>query len=64
MQSIYNITLENLEKILIENGKGILTVKEQNLYEFNKLLTEFYDTNNGEKLEQFLYEKCIFGIEK
>ena len=51
-------------KILIENGKGILTVKEENLYEFNKLLTEFYDTNNGEKLEEFLYKKCIFGIEK
>ena len=50
-------------KILIENGKGILTVKEENLYEFNKLLTEFYDTNNGEKLEKFLYQKCIFGIE-
>lgn len=51
-------------KILISNGKGILTIKEENLNEFNKLLTEFYDTNNSEKIEKFLYDKCIYGIEK
>ncbi len=51
-------------KILISEGKGILTVKDQYLNEFNKLLTEFYDTNNGQKLENFLYENCIYGIEK
>ena len=51
-------------KILISEGKGILTVKDQYLNEFNKLLTEFYDTNNGQKLEKFLYENCIYGIEK
>lgn len=51
-------------KILIENGKGILTIKDENLKEFNTLLTEFYDTNKSEKIEEFLYNKCIFGIEK
>ncbi len=51
-------------KILISEGKGILTVKDKYLNEFNELLTEFYNTNNGEKLEEFLYNKCIYGIEK
>lgn len=51
-------------KILIAGGKGILTIKEENLNEFNILLTEFYNTNNSEKIEEFLYNKCIFGIEK
>ncbi len=51
-------------KILISNGKGILTIKDENLQEFNTLLTEYYDTNDSEKIEKFLYNNCIFGIEK
>jgi len=50
--------------ILIKNGKGILTIKDENLEEFNKLLTDFYNTNNSDLIEQFLYENCIYGIEK
>lgn len=50
-------------KILIQNGCGIITIKEENINEFNKLLTEFYDTNNTDKLIAFLYDKCIFGLE-
>lgn len=50
-------------KILIENGKGILMIKDSNLEEFNSLLTKYYDTNNIEDIEQFLYNKCIFGID-
>lgn len=50
-------------KILISNGKGILTIKDENLQEFNTLLTKFYDTNDSEKIEEFLYEKCIIGME-
>lgn len=50
-------------KIMIENGKGIITVKEENLLEFNKLLTEHYNTNNDEKIINFIYNYCIFGID-
>lgn len=50
-------------KIMIENGKGIITVKEDNLLEFNQLLTEFYNTNNDEKIINFIYNNCIFGID-
>ncbi len=49
---------------MIESGKGIITIKENNLLEFNKLLTEFYNTNEDEKLIQFMYDNCIFGIEE
>lgn len=51
-------------KILISGGKGILTIKDEQLNEFNKLLTNFYDTNDSRKIEEFLYNNCIFGIEK
>lgn len=50
-------------KILIHNGKGVLTIKDAYLNEFNTLLTEFYNTNDSKKIEQFLYDNCIFGIE-
>ena len=51
-------------KILIQNGKGILTILDKDLKQFSELLTEFYNTNDSKKIETFLYENCIFGIEK
>ena len=50
-------------KIMIENGAGIIKVSDENLEEFNKLLSEFYTTDNKEKIKEFLYKKCIYGIE-
>ena len=50
-------------KIMIENGTGIIKVSDENLEEFNKLLSEFYTTANKEKIKDFLYNKCIYGIE-
>lgn len=50
-------------KIMVQNGKGIITVKEEYLNEFNTLLTEYYDTNDMTKIEKFIYDKCIFGLE-
>ena len=49
-------------KILTQEGKGILSVKEQDLREFNQRLTEFYTTNNYLVIEDFVYERCIRGI--
>lgn len=50
-------------KILIAEGKGILSVKEKDLWEFNKKLTEFYNTNDYSVIDSFVYDKCIRGIE-
>lgn len=49
-------------KIMVENGAGIIKVPENKLKEFNKLLTEFYNTNNNKDIEKFIYENCIDGI--
>jgi len=51
-------------KILINNGKGILMVQDKYVNEFNKLLTDFYSTNEDKQIIEFLYNNCIFGIEK
>ena len=50
-------------KIMIENGAGIITIKEENILEFNKLLSDYYTTGNEDKIVKFLYDKCIYGIE-
>lgn len=49
-------------KIVIENGCGIIKVPENKLQEYNVLLSEFYTTNNKEKIKQFIYNNCIDGI--
>lgn len=50
-------------KIMIENGCGVITIKEEYFKEFNSLLTEYYNTNKMESLLEFLYNNCIFGME-
>ena len=41
-------------KIMVENGCGIITIKEDNILEFNKLLSDYYTTENEEKIIVFM----------
>jgi Fic family protein len=50
-------------KLLIAEGKGILTIKEEHLPEFNRRLSSYYETNDFSKIDSFIYEKCIYGID-
>ena len=49
-------------KIMIENGCGIIKVPDNCLKEFNILLSEFYEANEKNKIKQFIFENCIDGI--
>lgn len=49
-------------KIMIDSGVGVLIVEERYLRRFNKLMIEFYETANKDKIKQFLYDNCIIGI--
>ena len=49
-------------KIMIENGAGIIKVPENKLEQFNTQLTEFYNTGNNVEIKDFIYENCIDGI--
>ena len=51
-----------VNKDLIENGKGIFQISEKNIEEFNTLLSEYYSTDEKDKLKNFLYHNCIQGI--
>ena len=50
-------------KILLDNGCGLLIIQEKDLKEFNTLLLNFYEIKKDEEIINFLYKKCIFGIE-
>ena len=49
-------------KIMIENGCGIIKVPDNKLKDITILLSEFYSTNSKEKIKQFIFDNCIDGI--
>lgn len=58
-----NVARLSINKIMIENGKGIILIKDKNLEEFSILLSEFYTSGDKKKIKEFIYENCIIGIE-
>ncbi|MCJ7839785.1 Fic family protein [Lederbergia sp. NSJ-179] len=49
--------------IMMLNGVGIVNINEEQLEVWNHLLSEFYETNNDEKIIQWTYDHCIHGID-
>lgn len=49
-------------KVMIENGQGVISVKQTDINEFYKLLVEYYETNKKSEIKQFLYNNCIDGM--
>lgn len=49
-------------KIMIENGCGIISISIEYQSEFYKLLIKYYETNNQDEITKFLYENAIDGI--
>lgn len=48
---------------LIKNGLGILSISEANKIEFGEKLIKYYEDENAlESLKEFIYKKCIDGI--
>ncbi|MCC8170029.1 MAG: cell filamentation protein Fic [Oscillospiraceae bacterium] len=49
-------------KIMIENGMGIISVKQKYIQDFYKLLIDFYETNDPAYIKRFVYDNCIDGL--
>ena len=47
---------------MIQNGNGIIKIPDDKLQEFTTLLSDFYTTNEKEKIKQFIFDNCIDGI--
>lgn len=50
-------------KLMIENGCGIISVPNEKLEEFNEILCGYYTNDTLEKAVQFVYDECIDGID-
>lgn len=50
-------------KIMIDNGCGILSIAKENQSFFLEKLIKFYETNNNEDLKEWIYQTSIDGIE-
>ena len=50
-------------KLLISKGSGFLTVREQDMPQFNNLLTQMYNSGNKTELKRFLWSHAITGLD-
>ena len=50
-------------KILMQAGAGIFTIREKNALEFNTRLLAYYNTGEMAAIDRWLYDNCIEGIE-
>ena len=49
-------------KIMIDNGCGIITIAQENQANFYEKLIKFYETGNNDDLKQWIYDTSIDGI--
>lgn len=49
-------------QIMVQNGKGIISIPLEKQTTFREMLINFYETNDMEKIKKFIYNNCIDGI--
>lgn len=50
-------------KIMIDNGCGILSISQENQEKFYELLISYYESGEESILKQWIYENCIDGMD-
>ena len=50
-------------KIMIDNGCGIISISQENQSKFYEMLIKFYETGDNKDLKEWLYNTSIDGIE-
>lgn len=49
-------------RVLIENGAGLINIKVEHIEEFKTKLIKYYETNEKDEIRNFLFEKSLDGI--
>ncbi|MSS78812.1 Fic family protein [Anaerococcus sp. WCA-380-WT-2B] len=49
-------------KIMISNGKGVISIPNEHITEFNTLLNHYYSVDEIDPVKSFIYEKAISGM--
>jgi Fic family protein len=50
-----------MNALLIKNGCGVASVKQEDIPEFFNLLVDYYNSGKSSNMKQFLYEKCFIA---
>jgi len=50
-------------KIMIDNGCGIITIAQENQQVFYEKLIKFYESGDNKDLKQWIYDTSIDGID-
>lgn len=50
-------------RVLIENGAGLINIDVEHIEEFKTKLIGYYETNQKEEIQDFLFEKCLNAIQ-
>lgn len=50
-------------RILIENGAGLINIKVEDIEEFKTKLLKYYETNERDEIKDFLFKNGIDGME-
>lgn len=50
-------------RVLIENGAGLINIDVEHIEEFKTKLIRYYETNQKEEIQDFLFEKCLNAIQ-
>lgn len=53
-----------INKVLIQNGKGIFNVPFEKNGTFKQKLVEYYESNDVSSLKQWCAENCLYGIHR
>lgn len=51
-----------INKILIENRKGIFKVPVEIDGTFKQMLVSYYESNNADELAEWVYDNCLDGV--
>lgn len=55
--------LASSNKLLLDNGCGMIIIKDENMQRFNEKLLHMYQTGERDPLKSFLYDNAIIGID-
>lgn len=50
-------------KIMIDNGCGIITIAQKDIESFYEKLIKYYETGKDKDLKNFIYNNCIDGLD-
>ena len=49
-------------QVMIQNGKGIISIPVEHQEQFFVMLVKYYETNQMDEIKQFVYESSVSGI--